>query len=71
MIILLIIGFISIVLFEIPGLIVKKYWWEIIIFMSFLVIAFIQSIFLTLGFKIPNPTDGIINLVKFIIDIFS
>lgn len=64
MIFLLIIVFIGIALFEVPGLIRKKYWRELTVFSIFLLLAFILSLLQTIGVKIPNPTKGMQYLVK-------
>ena len=64
MIFLLIIVFIGIALFEIPGLIRKKYWRELTVFSIFLLLAFILSLLQAIGTKIPSPMKGIQYLVK-------
>ena len=61
---LLIIVFIGIALFEIPGLIRKKYWRELTVFSIFLLLAFILSLLQAIGTKIPSPMKGIQYLVK-------
>nr|WP_243270090.1 hypothetical protein [Thermanaerosceptrum fracticalcis] len=64
MIVLLIAAFVGIALFEVPGLIQKKYWRELIVFLMFLLGAFILSLLQVLGVKVPNPVKGIEFLVK-------
>lgn len=72
MIIALIIAiFVVICLFEIPGLLKKKYWWELAIFIAFLLPGFVLTILLALNVKLPKPTDGISFLVKQILNIFG
>ncbi|KJS87214.1 MAG: hypothetical protein JM58_04950 [Peptococcaceae bacterium BICA1-8] len=65
MIILLITAFIGIALFEVPGLVHKKYWRELIVFLLFLLFAFILSLLQIMGVKLPNPTKGIEFVVKY------
>jgi len=68
---LLLSAFLGITLFEVPGLIQKRYWRELIAFFVFLSIAFILSFLLTIGVKIPNPTKGIEYVVKFFLNLFT
>jgi hypothetical protein len=65
--ILLIIAFIGIALFEVPGLIQRKYWRELIFFLILLLLAFILSFFQVIGIQIPSPIKGIEFLVKYLI----
>lgn len=69
MLILLVIAFLGIILFEVPGLIQKKYWRELAVFSGFLLFAFIISLLQVLGVKLPNPNQGITEIVKAIISI--
>ena len=71
MILLLIMAFIGIGLFEIPGLIQKKYWRELIVFLIFLLFTFVVSILQVMGVQLPNPTKGIEFLVNMVKSIFS
>lgn len=64
MIFLLITVFIGIILFEVPNLIRKKYWRELIVFAIFLLLAFIMTLLQTIGVKLPNPVKGIQYLIK-------
>ncbi|MDK2822481.1 MAG: hypothetical protein PWQ67_868 [Clostridia bacterium] len=64
--ILLIIAFIGIALFEVPGLIQRKYWRELIFFLILLLLAFILSFLQVIGIKIPSPIKGIEFLVKYL-----
>jgi hypothetical protein len=64
MIILLIIAFICIVLWEVPALIRGKKWRELTAFSLFLLLAFALSLLNTIGVKIPSPMKGIQHLFK-------
>ena len=55
MIFLLILGFIALVLFEVPGLIRKKYWRELVAYSVILSLAFFVFLMMTLKIDIPNP----------------
>lgn len=52
MIFLLITAFTGIALFEVPGLIRKKYWRELVVFAFFLLVAFILTLLQTLGIRL-------------------
>lgn len=58
MIFLLIAVYTGMILFEIPGLIRNKYWWELVVFSFLISLAFVVSLLLTLNVKIPNPVRG-------------
>lgn len=64
MIILLVIGFIGLILYEVPGLIRNKYWKELVTFSIFLSIAFGISLMQTLKIEIPNPARDTQYFVK-------
>lgn len=67
MISLVILTFLGIIAIEVPGLIRKKYWKELIVFLLLLFIAFIASILLTMGFEFPSLIKGIEILIKYIL----
>ncbi len=64
--VLLIIAFIIIILFEVPPLIKKKYWRELIAFSLFLGFGFFLSLLLVLGVDIPSPAKEIEGVIKMI-----
>ena len=64
MIFLLIIVFIGVVLIEVPGLIRKKHWRELVVFSLFLLAAFIMTLLQTIGVKLPSPFNGINILIR-------
>jgi hypothetical protein len=51
------------------GIVKKKYWMEILVFASLLLIGFCLSLLQIIGIKIPNPGSGIGNLIKLFIKI--
>lgn len=55
MIILWVLAYMAIALFQIPYLIKKKYWRDLIAFSFFIVVAFALSLLYSLGVKIPSP----------------
>lgn len=67
MIFLLVLTFIGMGLFEVPGLISRKWWWELSVFLILLSFSFILCIMKTIGADLPNPVDGITYLVHFIL----
>lgn len=69
MIALLITAFIGIALFEIPDLIQRKRWRELLVFLVFLLFAFIVSLLQVLEIKLPNPVKGIEFLVKYLLSV--
>lgn len=64
MISLLILAFTGVALFEVPALIQKKYWRELIVFSLFLLLAFVLALLQTIGVDIPSPLRGIGYVVK-------
>jgi len=64
MIFLLVIVFIVVILFEVPSLIRKKHWRELGVFSILLSIAFVMSLLLTIGIKLPSPAKGLVFLVR-------
>ena len=56
--------FISIITFEVPGLIRKKLWRELAAFSVLLVVGMIYSYGLVLNLPLPNPTKGIMAVFK-------
>lgn len=56
--------FSMILLIEVPGLISKKYWWELVVFLFLSLAAFTISALLTLGFHLPSP----VKIIQFVID---
>ncbi len=64
MIFLLIIAFAGIALYEVPGLVRKKYWREFAVFSFFFLLAFVLALLQTVGVKIPSPIKGIQYVIK-------
>lgn len=59
MIMLLVLVFITIIAFEVPGLVRKKMWRELTAFSVLLLIGMILSFGQALKLPLPNPTRGI------------
>lgn len=70
MIFLLIAVFAGIVLFEVPDLIRKKYWRELVVFFLLLSFAFVLSLLQTIGVKIPILYSGIEYLFKDVLHLY-
>lgn len=64
MIPLLILGFTGVILFEVPGLIQKRYWRELVAFSVFLCLSLILSLLLAMGIELPNVTAAIGRFIK-------
>lgn len=64
MIFLLVIAFIGVILFEVPGLIQNKHWRELAVFSILLLLGFILALLQTLGVKVPNLSMGIDFLIR-------
>ena len=60
MIALLLIGFIMLALWQIPGLVKKRWWRELICFVALWFMGFIFSVMLSMGINLP-PISTIIN----------
>lgn len=56
--VLLIILFIAIVLFEVPKLVKQRMWGELIAFSIFMIIGMFLSISISLDMRIINPAKG-------------
>lgn len=56
-ILLLILVYAVVAFFQIPGLVRKKYWYELVVFSCFLIFAFVFSLLLGIGIKIPSPLE--------------
>lgn len=56
MIVLLFLVYLAIIAFEVPRLIKKKQWRDLIAFSVFMALAVAISLPLALGVKLPNPT---------------
>lgn len=64
MIFLILLLFAGVVLMEVPGMVKKKMWRELVVFFIFLVLAMALSIPQVVGVKMPNPTKAIEALFK-------
>ncbi|AHF06467.1 hypothetical protein [Desulfitobacterium metallireducens] len=61
---LLIVAFIGLILFEVPGLIRDKSWRELAVYTFLMSIAFMLSLLLTLNITVPNPVRDTQYFVK-------
>lgn len=64
MIILLLLLFLGIIWLEVPGLVKKKMWRELIAFSVFLITGMALSIPQVLGIAVPNPSKPVEALFK-------
>lgn len=64
MIVLLILAFAGLALYEIPQLVRKKQIRDLVVFLSFFMLAFVLSGLQIVGVKLPNPLTVISNIVK-------
>ena len=64
MIVLLITAFTGVALFEVPNLIRKEYWRELVVFALVLLTAFILALPLTLGIRLPSLSRGLEYVLK-------
>jgi len=69
MIALLLLGFAGIALIQIPSLVHKQWWWELIVFTIFWLSGLILSVLLSLGVKLPPVTTIIGNYISKIFSI--
>jgi len=60
----LILVFLAIIAFEVPGLIRKKMWRELAAFSVLLTIGMVLSFGQVLGYPMPNPTKGIEYIIE-------
>lgn len=66
MIVLLCIIYFGIIVFEVPGLIKRQYWYELMVFFLLLVISFIFSLLYTMDVDIPSPVIFIEKFIRFV-----
>lgn len=71
LVLLLLIIFTAIIWFEVPPLIKKKMWGELIVFSVLMTLGMFLSIAQTVGVKLPNPTKGIEAIFKPITDLLK
>lgn len=71
MIALLLLMFIAVILFEVPGLVKKKMWRELVAFSGYLLLGMVLSIPQVLGIKILNPSTYIETALKTILELFK
>ena len=64
-----IIAFIGIILFELPALILNKYWREAAVFLGLAGFAFLLGLLMILQVNIPNPVDWITKTVEYFLDL--
>jgi hypothetical protein len=67
---LLIVAYLAIILFEVPGLIRKKYWRELVAFAVLLLVSFILSFLYVIGIKMTRPTEVITTIVNAVLSMF-
>ena len=65
-VLIIILVFAGAALIDIPGLIKKKQWKELITASSLLFIGFVLSLLQVIGVKLPNPNKGITFLINFL-----
>lgn len=71
LILVLLLIFAVIIWFEVPSLIKKQMWGELIVFSVLIVLGMVMSIAQTLGIKLPNPTKGIELIFKPLADLLK
>lgn len=59
MIILIILAFVLVAIIQIPSLVKKKYWRELIAFCVFFLFSFVICILQAAGVKLPSPAKGL------------
>ncbi|HBT15578.1 MAG TPA: hypothetical protein DEB05_01320 [Firmicutes bacterium] len=63
MIFLVILGFGLIVVVEVPSLIRRQYWRELVVFSFFIFVGLLLTVFLTLGVELPYIDVGLTKLI--------
>ncbi|GAB6179235.1 hypothetical protein JCM14036_05540 [Desulfotomaculum defluvii] len=64
MIFLLILAFTTMACFEIPTMVQKQYWRELVLFLFLWLLAFVLSTLYTLGVQLPSPAALITIVVQ-------
>jgi hypothetical protein len=63
-VVLLVLGFMIMIMLEVPGLVKKKAWRELGAFSFFLLLGFTLALPQVLGIEVPNPSDALEALFK-------
>jgi hypothetical protein len=71
MVLLVVIIFGVIAWLEIPGMVQKKYWRELIVYCALLLPEFVLSLLLTMGVNFPAVSTAIFEMVKSIFGVPS
>lgn len=69
MILLLVLAFIGMALFEAPGLVRRRWWRELAVFAATLGLAFMLSLMRVIGVDLPNPNKIITLLVHMFLNV--
>lgn len=58
-VVLLVLAFAAIVAYEVPGIIRRREWGELVLFLVVVLFGFVVSILQAIGVPVPNPVRGI------------
>ncbi len=64
MLIILLFVFLALALLDVPGLVRKKYWWELAVYSGLMLTALILSVLLVMGVPMPAVTTEIGKLTE-------
>ncbi len=70
-VILLVVATIAIILYEVPSLVRKKLWGELVLFSVLLAFGFTLALLQALGITVPSPVEGIAFLTRRLIRLFG
>lgn len=66
MVILLILAYSAVAVYQINSLSKKKYWRDLVAFSALSVISFIVSLLFCVGVKLPNSVDALHNMLEWL-----
>ncbi len=58
-VVLLVLAFAAIVAYEVPGIIRRREWGELVLFLVLVLFGFAVSFLQAIGVRVPNPVRGI------------
>ncbi|NLW48709.1 MAG: hypothetical protein GXY86_15455 [Firmicutes bacterium] len=64
MLIIILLVFITLALFDLPGLIRKKYWRELAVYSGLMLVALVLSVLMLLNVQLPAVTTEIGNFIE-------
>lgn len=69
-VVLLALAFAAMVAYDMPGIIRRKEWGELVLFLVLVLFGFVVSFLQAIGVRVPNPVRGIEFLTEKVVSLF-